>query len=268
MTTFYSFQKKINKNMEDSSIDEELRDDFLLISLYFAQLAYFSPSYIQTQLEKMGVITSSIYNKSGVQAVFAEFDTFAVVSFKGREVDKWKEIKADLQAWKTSYQGFKVHYGFADTLNKVSKRLLIDLEETAPGKRVLYTGHSLGGALAVLMSLVRRPSDMCTFGAPRAVDANEVGEFLKDVRITRVYAKNDFVCRMPPEFIGYKHIGDALCLEGLSSKWDSHKLSTYLAGVVGNNITVDGDNSTVLERLSDFLSPKERDDNNDNEMQV
>ena len=266
MTTFYSFQKKINKSIEDSTIGKELRDDFLLISLYFAQLAYFSPSYIQTQLDNMGALTTSIYNKGGVQAIFSEFDTFAVISFKGREADKWKEIKTDFQCWKSPFCGFNVHYGFANTLSNVSKRLLIDIEEMAPNKRILYTGHSLGGALAILMAILKPPTEVCTFGSPRAVNASEVAEHLKDVKITRVYAKNDFVSVLPPEFIGYRHLGDSLCLDGLPSKWHSHKLRTYLAGVVGNYITVDGDSHTMVERLRDFLYKTP--DDNDNEMQV
>jgi hypothetical protein len=267
MTTFYSFQKQINKSLEDSSIDKEIRNDFLLISLYFAQLAYFSPTYISTQLSSMGAIANSVYSKQGVQAFFAEFDTFAVISFKGREVDKWKELKADIRAWKTKYKGFNVHCGFSETLEKVSNRLLLDLAEVTPGKRLLYTGHSLGGALAIIMALLYQPSDICTFGSPRAVNASEVNDILKDVNITRVHATNDYVCNVPPEFMGYKHLGESLCINGLIHSWESHRLRTYLQGVVGNHIEIDDDNIKMAERLSNFLLNK-REDSNDNEAQV
>jgi hypothetical protein len=215
----------------------------------------------------MGAVANSVYCKQGVQAFFAEFDTFAVISFKGREVDKWKELKADVRAWKTYYKGFKVHCGFSETLEKVSDRLLLDLKEVAPGKRLLYTGHSLGGALAILMALLVQPTDICTFGSPRVVDADEVRDVLRNVNITRVHAKKDYVCNVPPEFMGYKHLGEPLYIDGLKHSWESHRLRTYLQGVVGNHITVDGDNITVAERLSGFLLNKKQDDN-DNEMQV
>src|SRR3954468_25068953 len=66
--------------------------------------------------------------------------------------------------------GGRVDGGFAAALEQAWPRISIALDK-APEGRIIYTGHSLGGALTVLASSRRKPSRAYTFGAPRVGDA-------------------------------------------------------------------------------------------------
>ena len=233
MTSFFSLQKKIDKDLTTRDIGQELKDSFLVTSLYFAQLSYFSPQYIQNRLVELAAKTVSVYDKGDVQAVFAEFESFAVVSFKGRKMDRWHDIKTDLKFWKTDLHRHSIHSGFASSLKNVSRRIAIDLDELPRHKRTLFTGHSLGGALAHLMALEFKPTDLCTFGSPRVFHGNSHERHFAGIDVTRVVTNNDFVPSLPPKFTGYRHVGDPVVYQGKESKWDSHKLTTYLRSVVG-----------------------------------
>jgi len=81
-------------------------------------------------------------------------------------------------------------------------------------RRLLITGHSLGGAIATLTAFdllySKAPflvSDLITFGSPRVGNdrfAQYFDEF--DVRITRVTHYYDMVPHVPEMFLGYEHV--------------------------------------------------------------
>ena len=130
----------------------------------------------------------------------------AVVTFRGTDVKDASNMVYDfdfeLQAWDGPG---KVHRGFANALNEVHSRLDQAIRDTGEC-RLLYTGHSLGAALATLMAGLRRPDALYTFGSPRVGDATFV-EALKDVKSYRYVDCCDVVARVPPE-IEYRHLGE------------------------------------------------------------
>ncbi len=72
--------------------------------------------------------------------------------------------------------------------------------------RMLFTGHSLGAALATLLASVRPPAALYTFGSPLVGDADFVAT-LKDEKSFRYVDCCDIVARIPPEGLGYRHLG-------------------------------------------------------------
>jgi hypothetical protein len=230
MTSFTSIQQKINRDSITRNIEEEFISDPVLTSLYFSQLSYFSHDYIHAKLNLLGPNVSSVYQRNGLQAVFVEFDSLVVIAFKGQKNDRWNELKTDLQCWKTTFAGHRVHAGFVKGLSCLSRRLQIDLDEAGPSKHVLFTGHSLGGAFAQLMALEHKPTDVYTFGAPRVFDGT-VAEYFKDVNIVRVENTNDLVPLLPPRWMGYKHIGKQVLLSDELTFKKSHRLTSYLMNI-------------------------------------
>jgi len=130
----------------------------------------------------------------------------AVLSFRGTDKRDFANLSADADLVPTPWEkGGKVHRGFAEALSEVRPDL--DLALHALKSRALFTGHSLGAAMATLMASVQHPACLYTFGSPRVGDAEFVSK-LKDVEIRRYVDCCDLVTRVPPEFMGYTHVGD------------------------------------------------------------
>jgi Lipase (class 3) len=72
--------------------------------------------------------------------------------------------------------------------------------------RVLYTGHSLGAALATLAASLWPPQALYTIGSPRVGDSVFVGT-LSQVECHRYVDCCDIVTRIPLEELGFAHCG-------------------------------------------------------------
>lgn len=83
-------------------------------------------------------------------------------------------------------------------------------------KRLVVTGHSLGGALGTLtvfdMMYTNSPfmvTDLITFGAPRVGNERFTQYFERfELHVSRVTHYYDMVPHVPETFLGYKHIRD------------------------------------------------------------
>jgi len=130
----------------------------------------------------------------------------AVLAFRGTDIGDFTNLGADADLVPTLWEkGGNVHRGFAEALSEVRPNL--DLALQAPKGRALFTGHSLGAAMATLMASVQHPACLYTFGSPRVGDADFVST-LKDAKIRRYVDCCDLVTRVPPQFMGYTHAGD------------------------------------------------------------
>ena len=122
----------------------------------------------------------------------------AVLVFRGTEgpMDWRRNSNFLLSDWP---RGGRVHAGFANALDAVWSELETALEAVAAP--LLYTGHSLGGALAVLAASRRPPRAVYTFGSPRVGDA-EFAASLADIAAYQVVNRRDVVARTPPSVLG------------------------------------------------------------------
>jgi hypothetical protein len=73
---------------------------------------------------------------------------------------------------------------------------------------LLFTGHSLGAALATLLASVKAPSALYTIGSPRVGDDDFVAS-LRGVKSFRCVDCCDIVTQLPPAILGYAHLGNA-----------------------------------------------------------
>lgn len=150
----------------------------------------------------------------------------------------------NIKGWPKEIEQGPTQHPFAYyTIREELRRLLKDNERA----KFIVSGHSLGGALAILFAgvlalheeelLLKRLEGVYTFGQPRVGDG-QFGEFMKeklemyDVRYKRYVYGNDVVPRLPfdDKTMMYKHFGSSLyynsCYEG--------KVSTlYLCYVIG-----------------------------------
>lgn len=199
----------------------------------YAHMAYHSPLKIVDRLEASGAVRVCVYNYERMQAFLAEFDDYAVVSFRG--IEEPEEFKTILRFWKKEYNGHRVHAGFVDSINNISKSLIKDLEELDRNKTLIYTGHSMGGALALLLTMHFKPTRICTFGSPKVGGGEEYLEQFKDIEVLRIVGKYDFVSYLPPSlpFISpYEHVGRTIKVGNEKHPYKAHRLSTYMAAIV------------------------------------
>lgn len=129
---------------------------------------------------------------------------FAVLVFRGTE--NVKDFLTDLEIGKFSLQGYKsnLHEGFAEALNSIWSDIDAELAQlTCP---VFYTGHSLGAALATLAAARRTPKALYTFGSPRVGSPPFVAP-LSYIPIYRIVDDEDVVTTLPPDELGFQHVG-------------------------------------------------------------
>lgn len=154
----------------------------------------------------------------------AETDTRVLVIRSAAQVIVAFRGTADLRNWLTDLDcelmetgSFRAHRGFLRALESVFDEVSEEL--AAAGRRPLFlTGHSLGGALAMLCARWWRGpvAGVYTFGQPRAGDAAfraNYNQHLWPVTFRIVHA-NDVVARVPWLLGSYRHAGQEVFFPG------------------------------------------------------
>jgi len=161
---------------------------------------------VSDTLQRVG-LSFTPFSNQGTQAFLAEDakNKRAFLVFRGTEsrdpTDIFTDVKIHFRAWEP--RG-RVHAGFVDALELVWPAIA---EKLVPRKdwRMLFTGHSLGAALATLAASRRIPEALVTFGSPLVGDADFASLF-SQTNIRRYVDCCDIVCRLPPEILKYRHV--------------------------------------------------------------
>ena len=165
---------------------------------------------IMSQLAGIGFShPPQFFDKNGLQACFAVDPNkqIGVLVYRGTQSNDWKDIIANLKAAHASWDGSGcVHNGFANMLKGAWADIQAALDASS-ANRILYTGHSLGAALATLSAALRRPDALYTFGSPRVGDA-EFAASMTDVMHERYVDCCDGVPTVPPASWSYEHVGE------------------------------------------------------------
>lgn len=212
----------------------DLKLDFLCAEM--ARLAYVKePGRLDGYLRRAGfdlVATLGYQNARGTQVFIARggahspWASTCVIAFRGTEPDDPADVISDAKLFRVPWFDRAgaalgtVHGGFADALLRdgeagdVLERILPHLSPIAQADgSLLLTGHSLGGALAILAASRLTGAGyrlgLYTFGAPRVGDSGFVAA-TAGIDHARYVNGGDLVTRIPPERLGYRH-GGRLC---------------------------------------------------------
>ena len=137
-------------------------------------------------------------------------EKLAVLAFRGTDKDDPTDLMDDANAIPAAWSGDgRAHSGFAKALAEIWEQVASELQAAA-GSRLLFTGHSLGAAMATLAADLNLPASLYTFGSPRVGDAAFVSALQKKQLDNRRYVDCcDLVARLPPDgFFGYVHLGN------------------------------------------------------------
>jgi predicted lipase len=141
------------------------------------------------------------------------------VIFRG--TDEYKDWLHNFHITKTTYEesNIKIHAGFQSLIAKHGPQLdsiINNILSTKDNYSINVTGHSLGGALAILYGYtlaLRLPYDdiqVITFGSPRVGNYyfKKAVEKLKNLNILRVTNDHDMIPAYP--IVNYCHVGNVL----------------------------------------------------------
>ena len=145
-------------------------------------------------------------------------DDIIIVVFRGTQdrLDWMTNMRA---AWIKLEGGTRVHTGFFQAYWPIKEPLFSTVQALLKRKQrpVYVTGHSLGGALALMATAelanhaeayIRDSIAACyTFGCPRVGDSS-FDQMVK-VPLYRVTNGVDIVPAVPPAILGYRHVGDS-----------------------------------------------------------
>jgi len=174
------------------------------------------------------------WNAPGTQAFFATGNNFAILAFRGTEVDDPQNLHDDLDILLVPEPEYKnaiepplghlsfithlfslpclVHKGFRKALNRVWPqvyRLLASYRQANPNAEICITGHSLGGALALLTySRFADPRvSAYTIGCPRVGNSAFRDRLASQNGLghSRFVNWNDVVTHYPLESALYRH---------------------------------------------------------------
>lgn len=161
---------------------------------------------VASTLQRVGFTACTCFSGASTQGYLAH-DPAASLSalvFRGTELDP-RDWATDLDALLVPWRGGgRVHQGFAGAL-------ALAWDEIAPALatvrgRLIFAGHSLGGALATLATSLRPPDALYTFGSPRVGDA-AFAAAASSTNHRRYTNCCDIVTRLPPEAMSYRHTG-------------------------------------------------------------
>ncbi|MFF4753795.1 lipase family protein [Streptomyces sp. NPDC002514] len=145
------------------------------------------------------------------QAYTVASDDMIITAFRGTEPTQIRDWLSDATTppWPGPARTGYVHHGFAQALESVFPAVRAAVEEyRTNGQGLFFTGHSLGGALAMLAAArlyLEAPKLLAdgvyTYGQPRTCDrllAAACDKGFKE-RMFRFVNNNDIVPQLPPE---------------------------------------------------------------------
>jgi triacylglycerol lipase len=172
---------------------------------------------------------------SATRGLLVEAGAALIVAFTGTDPVVIPNLITDLDA-RRSRDG--LHTGFENAAQAVWDDIAATLTAAREAARpVLITGHSLGGALAVLTAsralrdLQLRPAAIYTFGMPRVGDPAFADSYNRDLGAAtyRMVHGADVVPTLPSRGMGYAHVGRRLhCERG--GRFDSGTLDAAPGG--------------------------------------
>ncbi|MBE9029118.1 lipase family protein [filamentous cyanobacterium LEGE 11480] len=144
-----------------------------------------------------------------------------IVIFRGTEPQSVKDWITNSQVAKVKACNGRVHAGFwngcQDIWSEVETEIQRVRRQFAAPPPLFLTGHSLGGALAILAAA---QLEMCghqvdgvyTFGCPRIGDRHFAMQYNRKLynQTFRLVNHRDIVAQLPPNELGYTHVGQLI----------------------------------------------------------
>lgn len=185
-----------------------------------ARLAYYRAETDPLDTQRLGAALARAHFHSLTQfvdphvgtyafAALRDSDNLALLAFRGSQPDDVTDLGNDVSAVPVPWEfgAGQVHAGFASAYASIHTPIGQWLTTAGRNRRLVFTGHSLGAALATLAAAAYRPDLLVTLGGPHVGNARFCAA-LADVATTRLVNCCDIVTRLPPrQLLGYEAAG-------------------------------------------------------------
>jgi pimeloyl-ACP methyl ester carboxylesterase len=154
-----------------------------------------------------------VFATAGAQAFATTIpDGTGFVAFRGTQPGNLQDLTADARSNLVELQpGARVHAGFHAAFRSIEQPIAEWIGRTG-GRRLVFTGHSLGAAMATVAAALHRDSEVVNFGSPLVGDGGFAALFAG--RSLRRYVDCcDCVTGVPPRLLGYVHAGTELYID-------------------------------------------------------
>jgi len=202
--------------------------------------------------------THSSFDTGDVEWDMAWYDhQTVVIVFRGSKGSEDWKANFRFRQMKVPYENMnpkiRVHTGFIDQYLEARPIIHRELTEGRykDPKNVVVTGHSLGGALATLCAVDLKyhnqelPVVCIPLASPRVGNRAFAQSYDMRVPVThRIINGHDTVCKVPPMWLGYEHVGTSIYVGKKAWWWYiihpflalfgnpmDHKPQEYLKGV-------------------------------------
>ena len=202
------FSNKLKGKIKDLPFNERA-----LLFGELSQIAYYSETDVKKLARKLGFTTVEFYSIEGADSYRFMNKNDLVVACRGTQPKEYNDIKADAKTWPVVAEtAGRVHSGFKEEVDKLWPNIKEDLIREGKDRDVWITGHSLGGAMATIITSrckgdtgCPNPEELHTFGSPK-VGWKSYTNYHNFVHY-RWVNNADIVARIPFWWMGYRHHG-------------------------------------------------------------
>ncbi len=231
-------------------------------------LAYADPDFAVPRFRDAGFSEVERFSDESTQCYAVQHEDFIIVAFSGsdmrnrKDTDSTSDILTDwlvnLDAGMVdSERGGRVHKGFQGALDEIwdppgkdeDERLKSYLDGICEDgrRKVWFTGHSLGAALATLASgRYEHAPELYTFGSPRVGD-RAYAESLS-CHAHRFVHDRDIVCKVPLSG-PYDHVGTTKYIDDEGVIHDEHEEQDESGGLLQSLTSTIGSVSAISAKL-------------------
>jgi triacylglycerol lipase len=186
-----------------------------------SQIAYQDGQSAVQKFHDRGYGEFYFFSKADTEAFLVGNAQQIVIIFRGTEPKSVQDWLTNAQVLKTQACGGRIHSGFWQGTQAIWAELESEIRRIRgqfPTPPPLFlTGHSLGGALAVLAAselqrLEHKVDGVYTFGSPRIGDRHFAMQYNRRLydQTFRLVNHRDIVTQLPPAELNYTHVGQLI----------------------------------------------------------
>ncbi len=174
-----------------------------------SESAYSEGYELESTLKNLGLSKPDEFPLGSMYAYVASNDQTVVVAFRGTNQDELRDWLVDARITSDQVQHGRIHRGFYRSTQGLLKGIVDAVKEHGGEKKLVWvTGHSLGGAMALVFTYECiasgsvEPAGLVTFGQPLVVNG-QLAQFLNaelNGRYLRFVHGGDLVPRVFPTF--------------------------------------------------------------------